>query len=171
MRQKKYSGKRGFTLVEILVALIILFAVAAALTTSFLHLHRASVMTSLYSQLHAEIRHAVDIISRDIACSSGISAFPATNDITLICERYTGPSFVRYYLSGTQLYRRADSDPAEAVGGSIDAIGFSLFKQDGTATTSPAEAYFIEVYIKAGTGTGKHRAEDMLQIRTLMRNK
>ncbi len=171
MHQKKHSRNKGFTLLEIMIAVLILFAVAGALTTSFLHLHRASVMTSLYSQLHAEIRHSVDVISRDIACSSGISAFPATNDITLICERYTGPSFVRYYLSGNQLYRRADADPAEVTGGSIDGIGFSLFKQDGTATTNPAEAYFIEVYIKAGTGTGKHRAEDMLQIRTLMRNK
>lgn len=171
MMTVKKTGSSAFTLVEIMVSMSILFTILAILMTSFLHLHRASAMTSLYSELHSDVRYSVDLITKDVMCASSVSAYPATNDITLTCEMPAGPALVRYYLQSRKLYRSVDGANEQVVGNNIQSAAFSLFTRGGASTVQPAQAVFVDSYIYVASGTGKNRAEDMLQARTLMRNK
>lgn len=166
----KKTNCSAFTLVEIMVAALILFAVLGSLMTAFLHLYKASTMTSLYSELHSDIRHSVDLIGRDVTCASGVSAYPATNDITLTCQLQGGPALVRYYVQGRKLYRSVDGAGAQVVGDNIENASFLLFTRGGASTVLPAEAALVESSIHASAGSTEHRAYDLLQVRVLMRN-
>lgn len=165
------SNSGGFTLVEIMVAAVISFAVIAMGMQSFLHLYRASLMTSAYSQVHAEIRHSMDLINRDVMASSSVTVYSATNDLTLACELSSGQILVRYYVQDRKLYRSVDGTNALALGENISGLSFTMITASGSPTTVLADAFFIESVVDATIGVGKHTCNDVLKARTLMRNK
>lgn len=113
----KRSGKRGFTILEILVA-VFLFSFLMVMTgESYLLAQRAYKKGAVEGELIQNVRVSVDRITREIRQSEGIiTVLPPTADDPLnppanefiIRDGHTPEvaSYIRYYLENNNLMRR-----------------------------------------------------------------
>ncbi len=69
--RRSTKNTAGFTLVEVMIATALTFLAVSLSISSFLTLARASTSASAYAHMHAELRHAMDVLEREIR--AGIS--------------------------------------------------------------------------------------------------
>ncbi len=107
MRGATYTNKAGFTLIEMMVAITISMIVIAAVTGTFTAQTRQNKAEEEISQMHQNVRGALDMISRDLM-QAGYKA--------------PGGSVTGVTYSTTQLLIQADID----ANGTIDTGNASL---------------------------------------------
>ncbi len=154
-----------------IVAALSLLAISLSMS-SFLMLAKASTSASAYTRIHAELRHAMDVIERDIR--SGISvawAYGGSTDRLIICTKTTtGDEYVYFYTSGTKLYRRQNGSIKEVASG-LSNVSFTLIDANGAVTTSAASANAVEITLNGSSRVLSEVCEDTLRTRIDMRNK
>jgi type II secretion system protein J len=169
--RRSTQNAAGFTLVEVMiVAALTLMAVSLSIS-SFLTLARASTSASAYAHMHAELRHAMDVLERDIRAGISVSGSDQANSsrITLQVKTISGDEQIVYYTYGTTLYRRQGGQARELANG-LSSVNFTLLDANGAATTS-ANANTIEIVLKGSARILSNTCEDILQTRVQMRNK
>jgi prepilin-type N-terminal cleavage/methylation domain-containing protein len=107
MRRRKHRNSAGFTLIEMMVSITIGMIVIAAVTGTFNAQTRQNKAEEEISQMHQNVRGALDLISREIM-QAGYKAY--------------GGSVTGVTYSTTQLLIQADLD----TNGSIDTSNTSL---------------------------------------------
>lgn len=130
----RLSGVRGFTLVELIIEMAILFTVLTAVTTLFVSGSKAELDLNARFQAQQQARIAVNRMRRDIHCASAATMrdYPANSpagyprrylDLTLPpqCLGTSDVTTVSYYTSRISLsppryeLRRSQSSPAADV--------------------------------------------------------
>lgn len=162
--------RNGFTLVEMMIALTVGAAVMILILASFRSLSTSLAATEHYRSLHRAVRHAIDIMQRDIAAGSGVSACTTNSSLTLT----TGSNNVSvvYNLANHVLSRKVGTGSAETLAtGVVDKITFTLYDASGAVTADPAGAYFVDVKMEMKAQGVRDTYADELQMRSRMRSK
>jgi prepilin-type N-terminal cleavage/methylation domain-containing protein len=166
------SEIHGFTLVEMMVAVTIGALVMILILASFRSISTSLVATEHYRDMHHDLRHATDVMRRDLARSSGVSQYNATNQLTLVTKvPGAGTSQVVYSLASNLLDRTVGSSPSETLSSGVDELEFTLYDQSGVITATPANAYFVEVKIAVKKQGVRDAYTDVIQTRIRMRAK
>ena len=160
----------GFTMPEAVIAVAISMLALAATLTSFLMFGMAAESSSTYNRLHAEARHAFDIVERDLHTASGVAAYASVQDITITAMTAAGVQDIRYYLSGAEFHRVVDTvDTVLAV--EVEDVSFILYSVLGKPTAVPSEAYGVEFNLELETGLRGKLHTDTMTTAVRMRNK
>ncbi|QUM83959.1 prepilin-type N-terminal cleavage/methylation domain-containing protein [Moritella sp. 28] len=110
MKAKRYKGSTGFTLIELIVAVIILAALAAVALPSFMRVHRDGKIVTL-SSIAAQLEEQSQIAH----LKALVDNIPAAGECTFGCDGHNNWSVTKgyYYIfmaDGSKLFIR-DSYP------------------------------------------------------------
>lgn len=173
MKTRNSKMQQGFTLVEVMVALAVSTLVTIVILYSFSSLSTSLAATGHYRDMHHDVRHAMDIMQREITSSSGVSQCIASSRLSINTTRSgvsTGSVSVVYNLSSNVLSRTAGGSTNTLATG-VAGITFVLYDASGATTATPADAYFVGVEMEMQTRGVQNTYEDKLQIRSRMRGK
>lgn len=153
--QRKSTG--GFTLVEVLIALLIGTIVMAAVMTSFQSQHNTYLAQDQVVEMQQNARVAMDMLVRDIR-SAGFDPNNLGAGITTVGITPAG-------VAPTLIFTREDDLPADG----LETISYSLY--DAFATTVPPtndgldDDLALEVTTAAGASAGRQVvAENISQL-------
>jgi prepilin-type N-terminal cleavage/methylation domain-containing protein len=174
MRYQFYESTAGFTLTEMMVAITIGMIVIASVTGTFTAQTRQNNAEEQISQLHQNVRGAVDMISRDLMQAgykapggsvTGVTysgstptsltiqadldangAIDNTSDVTL--------EYINYAFDSTnhRITRKLGSGgTANLVADNITAFSVVYYAADGTTTTASASVRKVTISITGQT--------------------
>lgn len=112
------KGRRGFTLVEVMIASSIGTMVLAGVMSTFLMLGRSGANVANYSVMEAQARRALEEFSQDVRMASTIT-WNSTSSITLTIPNNYAPTagVVTYAYDGTnRVFYRTPKDSLSAAG-------------------------------------------------------
>lgn len=101
-RNRAASRRRGFTLVEVMIAAALSTFVLTAIMTTFLFMGRSGVNLQNYSDMEAQGRRALERFAEDVRQASAIS-YTTASHITLTVN---GAAVQYKYDSTTQIFSR-----------------------------------------------------------------
>lgn len=164
--------RQAFTLVEMMIASAIAFVAIALSISSFMMLASATTSSALYTRMHGEIRHAMDMIERDFRAGIRVAwAYAGHLDrIVLLIKTTAGDEYVYYYKTGTTLYRWKSGQLREIAQGLAD-VEFEMVDDSGNSTTAIGSAAAIDVTLDASSTVLSKTHNDVLRTRIVMRNK
>ena len=160
------SNKKGFTLVELLVAMAISGIVAGAIFTAFLSQQKSYLVQEQVAEMQQNIRAAMDIMVREIRMAgydptgfSGATILGANSsniNITMdidgdgncsSTETITYSLYDAYGDSDNDIGRQVGSSSStkRAVAENIEEIEFYYTLADGTNATAPATADYTKI--------------------------
>lgn len=168
----KIENRDGFTLVEIMMSVALVAIVIGISTTSWLALARASSIAKQCSDMHADLRQAVDTMSKDIISASEVLDYHSgtISYIRVQAQRSGGPANVYYIASAGRLYQFEGA--ARIMAENITGMQITLYKEDGeTVTTTPSEAFSVDISLSAQRRVNTETFDDTFQTRVMLRNK
>ena len=156
------DGKRGFSLNELLVALVIMSVVSSAIYGVFSISSRSCTTQGVAADVQQSVRAAMEVMLQDIRAAGldptasgnfGIelaeaeklrftsdSIDTALNDFNGILDE-TNSERITYVLQGTQLhqilYETTDSETSTPLIGNVQNLKFNYFDADGNNLGSP----------------------------------
>jgi prepilin-type N-terminal cleavage/methylation domain-containing protein len=152
-----FRDARGFTLVELLVAMALLGLILAGVFT----LQHQGIQSYLTGASRVEVqqnaRTALELMVREFRSAQSVTAVGGAADVTFLDQ--TGAT-IRYQLSGTTLNRSINGVPAPLVGG-VQTLTFTYYSAfdaanpANTVTTAvPGNVRVILIQIVTGTERG-----------------
>lgn len=162
LRSSRPRGRRGFTLVEMLMAVVMLTFVGAGTATLLLVGQRQQRLARNYSQVQSDLRkgllritrtlrHGYQVVGQNTTYSASVSAFTATaarqSNASQLVVRIPEPAGttptsveLRFYRSGGILYAQHPADlaagnPGIALLSGVQSLAFNYFRTGGTTTT------------------------------------
>jgi len=130
--------KRGFTLVEVMVATAVVMVLSAAALTSIVVLARGGYSLGNYSAMNTESRFIIEQMGMDVRQLSSITTATATSfSGTILAATGSGTQAVTYtYDAGAQTLTRSIDGTAVRVFKNIDSLTFGYYnaKSESTAT-------------------------------------
>lgn len=150
------KGEKGFTLVELILAIVIVGIIAIAITMAFVPTMNVSVSVDTRKEALQGGRLAMERILREIREARSINGGFTATSLTFV---NAANSTITYSWSGTPSasLRRNGSDLTCCV----EAMTLTYLKKDGTTTTNPSEVWRIQtdLQIKVGDETVELRSE------------
>lgn len=174
MTHQKTERRRGFTLVEMMIALAIGAVITVIIMAFFSSLSSSTQASEQYREMHRDVRHAINVLQRDITRSSGVTDWNASKKLAMTTAKTgagTGSVEVVYELSGGKLSRKEGPAAAETLATDVKAVAFTLYDSAGNVTTTPADAYFAGAEVEVEKHGVRETYTDKLQTRARMRTK
>jgi prepilin-type N-terminal cleavage/methylation domain-containing protein len=192
LRRSSAARQGGFTLVELLVAMLLVGVVAAAVYASFISGVEASSSRDTQARAQNDARAALDEFTRDVrqavspdGLAAPVAAAPTATSIELwvdnnrsLTATSAAPNRVRYRLSGTNFVRQvmtgttwsAEDVLAPAVVNGSTAL-FTAVDINGAATTIPGAVATISLRLILGDRSGRASTTTELQADATLRNR
>ena len=168
------SGGSGFTLPEVLIAVVIGAMLMGAVMSSFIFIAKSCVSINDYTDLDLEARSAIERFSREVRAASDISGF-STSGMTLTVRGAGGLYTVNYtYVSGDKTFYRAyGTSDQEALLTGVESLTLKRFNLLHNTASNDLETKQIQLDAKTVRSGGiKFRAtNNVLSARFIMRNK
>lgn len=155
-RDKK-KQEQGFTLIELILAIVIVGIIAIAITAAFAPTMRVSVAVDTRKEALQGGRLAIERMIREIREARSIAAgFTATS----LTFTNAASSTITYSLSGASLQRIVGGVPSD-ITCCVQGLTLTYLKKDGSAATLPADVWRIraDLQIKVGDETVELRSE------------
>jgi len=169
-----FKNRRGFSLIELMIAMGIGMAVLAGVTTTFISQSKFYNAQEQVNEMEQSARGALDVITRELKMAgykpngsllSGLSANGTNLDNSqLIIEAdldsngsinvLTNPSeriIYTYDSSNKQIKRKAGAGTAYVMADNITAFNFTYLNANGATASSASEIRQIKVDITAKT--------------------
>lgn len=165
----RIHNKYAFTLTELMISVSLIVAVIGISTSSWISLARSAARVKQSSIMHAELRSAFDRMSRDLIGSRSIDdAGPTYFKVT--ARRLGADTVVSYVFSDGELYQ---VDPtSRVIAENIASFAYVMYRDDGvTPTTTPADAWSVDIIVTAEKQLGNETIDDIYQARITLRNK
>jgi prepilin-type N-terminal cleavage/methylation domain-containing protein len=191
-RRSSVARQGGFTLVELLVAMVLVGVVATAVYASFISGVEASSSRDLQARSQNSARGAIDEFTRDVrqavspdGIAAPVAAAPAATSIELwvdnnrsITATTAVPVRVRYRLSGTNFVRQVLTgstwSPEEVLASGVANGATPLFTAvdvNGAATAIPGAVATISLRLILGDRAGRASTTTELQADVTLRNR
>ena len=178
---------RGFTLVELLMAVSLSSFVLAGVLTTNLHLVRGGIRITQYAEMDSQVRRGYEQLGHDLKIASAIT-WNGTSDITLTIPNSSGATTqVTYaWTSGTQsLFKVPGASSAVTVGrvylvqgilplaGGAPGLTFARFDRNGVAATTDLATKRIQVRMTVSrqSGTAATATANAVSVTFILRNK
>jgi Tfp pilus assembly protein PilW len=157
----------GFTLVEVLVAATIGVFVLAGVLAANLQVVRSGVSLTRYVEMDAQVRRALDFLSRDLRVASGLT-WNGASDLTLTLPAGAGTTRVTYaWTAASGTFFRVAGASSAVLAGRLELVRdipalpdgspgltFARFDRDGAAAATDAATKRIQINLTAGRRTG-----------------
>lgn len=171
---KLKSKEAGFTLTEVLIAVVISSMLMGAVMSSYIFIAKSCVSLNDYTDLNTEAREAIEIFSREVRAASDISGF-SSSGMTLTVPGPGGDYTVSYtYVPGDRIFYRAygTSDQQVLLTG-VELLSLKRFNLLHNPASNDLETKQIQLDSKTVRSGGvKFRASNnVLSARYIMRNK
>ncbi len=160
----------GFTLVEMLVALLIISIISGAAYSMFMSLSRSYTTQSVASAVQQRVRAAIDYMIRDIriagldplqtggfgVVSATSTVFRLTADKNMDGNTNDAAEDVTYSVAGGNL-QLTDDQGTETLSRYVTDFSFTYFDQDGVVTTNISDIRSVEIImsVREPSGGGK----------------
>ncbi|RKX34801.1 MAG: hypothetical protein DRP71_05970 [Verrucomicrobia bacterium] len=168
------SRKAGFTLTEVLIALVISTMLMAAVMSSYIFIAKSCVSLNDYSELDSETREAIETFSREVRAASDISGF-SSSDMTLTLPGPGGDYTVSYtYVPADGIFYRAyGTSNQKVLLKGVESFSLKRFNLLHNPAVNDLETKQIQLDAKTVRSGGvKFRAtNNVLSARYIMRNK
>lgn len=131
----RFKGRRGFTLVEVMIAASLGTMVLAGVMSTFLMLGRSGANVANYSVMESQARRALEEFSQDVRMANAIT-WNSASSITLTIPNNYAPTagVVTYaYDSSTKKFYRTPRDSTSASGQTDlirNVVSFSYARYD-----------------------------------------
>ena len=191
--QRSFAAHQdGFTLVELLVAMVLVGVVATGVYASFISGVEASSSRDSQARAQNNARMAMEEFTRDVrqavspdGIAAPVAAAPTSTSIELwvdnnrsLTATTVAPKRVRYRLSGTNFVRQVltgtvwsgEEILAPAVANGSTAL-FTAVDADGAATTIPGAVATISLRLILGDRSGRAGTTTELQADATLRNR
>lgn len=191
--RRSFAGRQGgFTLVELLIAMVLVGVVATAVYASFISGVEASSSRDTQARAQNDARAAVDEFTRDVRQAvspdgliAPVAAAPTATSIELWVDNSRSltattatPVRVRYRLSGTNFVRQvltgstwsAEDVLAPGVVNGSTAL-FTAVDINGAATVIPGAVATISLRLILGDRSGRASTTTELQADATLRNR
>jgi len=171
---KFFSNDKGFTLNELMIALLVSGVIVIIVGSTFIMQRRSATAQEQVAEVQQNIRAAMDIIEREVrmagydlrkTAGTGITTAVANNlvfsmladtdnvdnngngtvDETDEIETYSYDLYDAFADGDTDLGRSVGGAARQAVAENIDAIEFLYVLADGTRTLAPGPALLTEI--------------------------
>jgi prepilin-type N-terminal cleavage/methylation domain-containing protein len=176
IRSKRPAGRRGFTLVEVMIAASLGTMVLAGVMSTFLMLGRSGANVANYSMMEAQSRRALEEFSQDLRMASGIT-WNSTSSITLTIPNNYTPTLgiVTYsYDSASETFNRSPRDSSSAAGttttliNNVVSFSYARFDRINNASTADTTTKRIQLSMTASTAvTASTASGDRRKSRTV----
>ena len=192
LRRTPGACQGGFTLVELLIAMVLVGVVATAVYASFISGVEASSSRDLQARTQNTARAAIDEFTRDVRQAVSpdglippVAAAPTATSIELwvnnnrsLTATTAAPVRVRYRLSGTNFVRQvltgttwsAEDVLASGVANGSTAL-FTAVDINGAATVIPGAVATISLRLILGDRSGRASTTTELQADATLRNR
>jgi prepilin-type N-terminal cleavage/methylation domain-containing protein len=192
LRRSPAARQGGFTLVELLIAMVLVGVVATAVYASFISGVEASSSRDLQARTQNSARGAIDEFTRDVRQAVSpdgiippVAAAPTATSIELWVDNNRSltattatPVRVRYRLSGTNFVRQTLSGTtwstedvlASGVANGSTAL-FTSVDINGAATVIPGAVATISLRLILGDRAGRATTTTELQADVTLRNR
>ena len=172
MNHRHTETRRGFTLIELMIAVSLLILIVGMSSAAYIQLIMGASTATKCSEMHSTLRHAMDVMSRDIYAATNITTRTSTYlGITKVTTGGTRTIAYTYDASTEILYRKTASGSVPLAEG-ITGMTCTMYQADGVSTTPvEASAYSIDVLLTAEADVRGQTFDDLLQMRILLRNK
>lgn len=170
MKNRVRDETRGFTVIEVMLAMSIAVVTLGILLTSFLYVSDASASAATYNLMHANVRHAIDVMERDLHAGVDVLTYASDDDMTFSSLTVSGVVTTRYYVVDKKLHRVVNGDDQILASG-IKDLDLILFSDLDKVTTNSAEAYVVEIRLYTEVEVRSRLHTDMLQTAIRLRNK
>lgn len=166
------ADNKGFTLVEVMISVALVVVIIGISTSSWLALARASAAATQCAEMHSELRHAYDIMIKDLTSASEVISFGTGGNpfVRVMAERPTGSESVYYIFSANRLYQVDTS--TKILVEDVSDMQLKFYESDGVTETSiAADIYSIDIRVTATKNVAGEPFEDVFQSRVMLRNK
>lgn len=166
--------RRGFTLVELLVATSISAFVFAGILAAYLFVGRN--LTRLVNFQHQEVegRRTLRQMTDDVSAAINLTTATATQ-LTLTKPTSGGTTTVTYaYSSGARTLTRTDAAGAQIILSGLTSFTITYYNERGTAVTAKQSVKSLEFAFTSAAGTagsGTQASYQTVSPRVVVRNK
>lgn len=172
--KRKRNKTGGFTLVELLMAIVIGSMVLGAVMSSFIFVAKSCISLNDYTELDVESRRAVEIFSREVRASSDISGF-SINGLTLTVPTSGSPYTVNYtYVSADRTFYRAyGTSEQQALLKGVQRFALRRYNLLHNAASNDLETKQIQLDAETSRNAGGRflATNHVLSAKFVMRNK
>jgi prepilin-type N-terminal cleavage/methylation domain-containing protein len=167
MKQSRtHRWDQGFTLLEMMIAVAIFTVMVAMATSFFSRASHTTVASAACSNMHQNMRHAVDLMTRDLHAAKRVISAHEEYFFGVVIERPGGDEYVYYLAHNDHLYRFT-MHGGEMLAENIDHLEVELRSLSGDVVTAATEAYMVRVRLEAeATARGRTYTDD---VETLIR--
>lgn len=136
--ERRRAPRRGFSLVEILVASSLATVVMAGVMTAFLFVGRTSVSLRNYADLETQARNAMETFAQDVRMSSGV-VWNSAESLTLTIQQGNVSTTATYTYDATaRTFSRTIGTTTDILITSIRSFAFNAYSIDTTAISLAA---------------------------------
>jgi prepilin-type N-terminal cleavage/methylation domain-containing protein len=173
MKHPNSNKTRGFTLIELMIAVSLLALVIGMSTSAYIQLIMGAASATQCSEMHSTLRHTMDVMSRDLYATTNVLTRTATYlEISKVVAGGGVQSVVYSYDPTTEILYRKDATTSYALAEGITGMTCILYQQDGVSVTpTEGNAYSIDVLLTAQADVRGTTFDDLIQTRILFRNK
>ena len=157
-------------MVELMVSAGLAATFSAMAMTSMLNMANAVGKALAYRDVHLNLRHALDIVTREVRASEGAVSQSNPSSVVIDVVSAAGTNRVTYLQSGSRLVRQSGGVSSE-LATLIQTARFDLYAPDGSAASSPTEANCVQITLMGSRVIRGKRLTDVVQTRVQFRNK
>ena len=169
--ERNRGAARGFTLVELMIAMSLSAVVFAAILSAFVFLGRNLTRLVNLQQQESQCRRILNTLARDVGMAMRVSTVSDTQ-LTLTVPAAASPATVTYnYGNGT--LTRTDAAGTTTLLTGVTAFDFNYYNRAGTASASPLSIKLVELSYTSTVGSSANGTQTRYAVvspRLVLRN-
>lgn len=155
--------KKGFTLIEILIATVIFAQVTLVGATTLSSVRRLSNQTRILQAKQQSMRNALETIKRDVRCAKTVDGVTIDSDSQFTLKNQTDGKKYRYSFSDGAITKTNESNVATKL--TADNVTTQDLKVNGVSGAGNKPAYlYVKIKLNAVDQTAK---EDSYEAETI----
>lgn len=171
-RPARVASTSGFTLTELMLAVLLFSLSLVMLMGGFVHVLNATASASRSAVMHRELRNGLSRMSRDILAADQVVGFGSWNSMVLRIPTPSGHYFVYYLIHNNQLYRfTSNASGSRTFGRNFHRMTVSGFDLRHQPAGSLANTVILNVRLHGRTMHRGQEINDAVETRVRMRNK
>jgi len=171
--KSRMASRKGFSLVEVIIATSLGMMVSAAVISSFLFIARSSSSIINYTDMNKESRSGLEAFGRDIRSAKTISSGFTSTEFTITKYDDDTVSYLYRPSEPTKpLVRIGSSGDETVVMKGIQDLTFYYYNLQGSQATVPLEVKQIQLQLKLARKAGSlDNTDHVISARFILRNK